>query len=150
MLLPADFDFHRGGTLPGIQGSDAADSAGDGFMAQLAWRPRGEGGVVNVVTSDGATQANRVERESFGWPRGRWVKIDQEVVLNTPKRADGAVRVWLDGTLALERGDLTFRSKSDVAISGIAAQVFYGGEDASRTAPRDAAVLLSPFELRWQ
>ena len=39
--------------------------------------------------------------------------------------------------------------KPDIALAGVAADVFYNGEDVSGRAPADAKVMLSPFEIRW-
>ena len=84
-------------------------------------------------------------------PRGRWVKLEQEVVLNAPKQADGILRVWVDGRLAVERTDLNYRMKPGVALSGVVADVFYGTEDGwGGAAPKDTKVSLTPFEVRWQ
>jgi hypothetical protein len=41
------------------------------------------------------------------------------------------------------------RADPSVAVTGVAAEVFYGGDDAPAIVPKDATVRLSPFELRW-
>jgi hypothetical protein len=151
VLLPADFDFHRGGTLPGLTGVSASES-GDGFSAPLAWRANGRGGVTTRVTQDAETHRFAAERESVALPRGRWVRLEEEVGLNTPKKADGVLRVWVDGSLAVERTNMTYRASPDVVLSGVAADVFYGAGDgnAAAAAPKDSRISLSPFEIRWQ
>ena len=85
----------------------------------------------------------------YALPRGRWVKIDQEVILNEPDREDGVLRVWLDGALAIDKGNIAYRVKPDVTLTGVAADIFYNGEDIKGRAPADAKVLVSPFEIRW-
>lgn len=150
LLVPADFDFHLGGVLPGLSGADPDNPQRDNFLAQLAWRPRGQGGVTSRVTSEGNTRAEPAEREGFALTPGRWVKLEQEVVLNAPKQADGILRVWIDGRLAVERTDMVYRLKPEVKISGVAAEVFYGRDDAVAAAPKDATIWVTPFELRWE
>jgi polysaccharide lyase-like protein len=152
VFLPADFEFHRGGVLPGIRGADLSGQSEDGFLARPAWRPDRKGGATLRLSTGEKTQGSPVERESFSFPRGRWVKLELEVVLNTPKEADGILRAWVDGKLAIERTDTSYRAKPGVGIAGVSADVFYGAEDASITAaaPKDTKVSLSPFELRWQ
>lgn len=147
VLLPADFEFHRGGALPGITGGETGE---DGFQSQFVWRANGKGGVTSRVRTGNETKAAVAERESFALPRGRWVKLEQELVLNAPKKADGVLRVWVDGKLAFERSDMKYRLAGDVAISGVSVEAFYGGEDAVSAAPKDAVVWMTPFELRWQ
>jgi hypothetical protein len=150
VFLPADFQFNRGGVLPGISGADAAAPSPDGFTARMVWRRGEAGGATLRVMSGGETRSTPVDRESFAFPRGRWVKLEQEVVLNTPKQADGVLRVWVDGRLAVERTDLNYRAKPGVTVSGVAADVFYGTEDGAGAAPKDTKVSLTPFEIRWQ
>lgn len=147
VLLPADFEFGRGGTLPGLRGAEAAEQPEDGFVAPMVWRSRGRGGTTMRLTHGGETRSWPAEREAFTFPRGRWVKLEQEIVLNTPKKADGTLRVWVDGSLVIERSDIVYRTKPEVAMSGVAADVFFS-EDGG--APKDTVVRLSPFELRWQ
>jgi polysaccharide lyase-like protein len=151
VLLPANFDFQRGGALPGIGGADAGEQ-GDKFLARLAWRPKAIGGATVRVTENGATRTLPAERTGFEFPRGKWVKLEQEVVLNTPKKSDGVLRVWVDGTLAIDRTDMTYRAKPDVTISGVSVDVFYGSgpDEVQPPAAKDAKVWLTPFEVRWQ
>jgi hypothetical protein len=150
VLLSADFDFGRGGALPGLAGGDAA-GGGDRFLARLAWRPKGVGGATVHVTENGVTRALPAELEGFEFPRGKWLKVEQEVVLNAPGKNDGALRVWVDGALVIDRTDMGYRAKAETAISGVAVDVFYGSgpDDAKAAPPNEARVWLTPFELRW-
>lgn len=70
-------------------------------------------------------------------------------MLNTPKQANGKLVVWIDGTMVGERSDLVFRADRSVAVTGVAADVFYGGDDTAAIVPKDATIRLWPFELRW-
>lgn len=151
VLFPASFDFHRGGALPGIAGADASEQ-GDKFLARLAWRPKALGGATLRVMENGTTRSLLAERQGFQFPQGKWVKLEQEVVLNTPKNSDGILRVWVDGTLAIERTDMTYRAKPDVMISNVSVDVFYGSgpDDVQFLPSKDAKVWLTPFEVRWQ
>jgi hypothetical protein len=148
-FLHGDLEFHGGGTLPGLKGSDKSQSTGDGFAANLAWRSEGQPGATVTVTESGETQRLRVDHDHVTLPRGRWFKIDEEVVLNTPGQDDGMLRVWIDGALAFERAGVGYRNKSDVTISGVAADVHYG-RDETATAPIDTKIWVSPFEMSWR
>lgn len=151
VLLPADFQFNRGGVLPGISGTEAGGSASpEEFTARMVWREVGQGGAtLRITTSGGETQFAAAERETYPFPRGRWVKLEQEVVLNTPRQSDGILRVWVDGKLAVERTDLIFRTRSGVAVAGVAADIFYGTAEGAGAAPADTKISLTPFDLRW-
>ena len=147
ILLPSDFDFNLGGVLPGVFGG--VEQSNDRFLVQLGWRQGGAIGATNHVTLDGKKWKQQAEAEGYTIPRGRWVKIDQEVILNEPDLENGVLRVWLDGALAIDKADIAYRVKPDIALAGVAADVFYNGEDVSGRAPADAKVMLSPFEIRW-
>jgi hypothetical protein len=148
LLLPADFDFGLGGVLPGVQGQ--ADSASDRFLAQPTW---GQGGAMTAssrATLGGKTANQAADGDGSALPRGQWVKLEQEVVLNAPDQKNGVLRVWLDGHLVAERADLVYRTTPDVGLSGIAADIFYRGDAATSRLTADARVLLSAFEIRWK
>jgi hypothetical protein len=149
LLLPADFELHRGGALPGIVGSDG-DERADGFLARLAWRSKG-GGVTLRTTENGVTRAEPAERQAFELPRGRWVKLEQEVVINTPKGSDGVLRVWVDGALVVHRTDVAYRTKAEITIAGVSVDLFRGNgpDDSQAAASNSAKVWLTPFEVRW-
>jgi len=146
VLLPAGFQFHQGGLLPGIRGSEDADQLKEGFMALIAWRRNGRLGATTFVDK----RSGPVEVEPFTFPEGRWVKLEQEVVLNDPKRADGILRVWLDGKLAIDRADLVYRDRPEVTVTGVSANVHYGQDDPAHGAPKDVTIWLTPFEIRWK
>jgi hypothetical protein len=151
VLFPNGFDFQRGGALPGIGGAEAGEQ-GDKFLARLTWGSKPVGGATLRLTENGVARALSVEREGFEFARGKWVKLEQEVVLNTPKKSDGILRVWVDGTLAIERADIFYRARPDVTVSNVSVDVFYSPkpEGAQAAAPKDAKVWLTPFEVRWQ
>lgn len=150
VMLPADFDFHRGGALPGLFGSDGADKS-DGFLAGMAWRPTQGAGVTVRVTENGKTGTMPAEYQTIELPRGRWVKLEQEVVVNSLTNEDGILRLWVDGVLQIERTDLSYRAQPAVAISGVSVDVFRGNgpDDAQAAAAKDAVIRVTPFEVRW-
>jgi hypothetical protein len=150
VFLHGDLEFQTGGTLPGLRGADRSQQSQDGFAANLVWRSEGQPGVVLSLIHNGEAQRVRAEADNQFITRGRWIKVDQEVILNDPKGADGIVRVWLDGSLVIERSDVSFRTTNDVTIAGVAADVYYGREDAAANAPVDTKIWISPFEMSWK
>ena len=151
LLLPSNFEFNNGGVLPGIRGSDLSDQSKDSFVARLAWRSDETGGADLRVSMTDNAERTSLEREAFPFPRGKWVKLELETILNAPKQQDGILRAWLNGKLVVEATKLVFRDKPGVAVSGVSADVFYGADDYhSHTAPKDTQVSLTPFDIRWQ
>ena len=147
ILLPAAFDFGFGGALPGLIGQ--ADQSTDRFLVRLAWHQGGTISVTNFTTLDDKKSRQEFNGGGYTIPRGRWVQLDQEVVLNAPEQENGILRLWIDGSLAIDKPDFAYRVKPDLGVSGVAADVFYSGDDISARAPADARVMLTPFEIRW-
>jgi hypothetical protein len=155
LKLPDDFQFNLGGKLPGLFGGDGPAGGKDvdgvsGFSARLMWRQRGQGEVYAYIPGKPDGRGLSIERGAWTFPRGRWVELQEEIVLNTPNAANGIVRVWLDGDLALERRDLLFRTVPDLGFAGVMADIFYGGKTSEWAAPQDAIIRLTPFELGWR
>jgi hypothetical protein len=152
VFLPADFDFNFGGTLPGIFGTSSAaevsDDKGAGFWARVGWLADGDGEVSFSVTGGTELLTSAIGRGQFTLPRGRWFRVDQEVVLNSDAAADGILRLWIDGRQAMEITDLQYRNGPEVTISGVIAGVFYGSSEMQSVALKNTAILLSQFELR--
>lgn len=155
LYLPADFEFNKGGKLPGLFGGTAPAGGKDvdgfnGFSARLMWRSNGRGEVYAYIPGKPDGRGESIDRGAWVFPRGRWIRIEEEIVLNTPGQANGQLRVWIDGELRLSRSDILFRSARDLRINGVMADIFYGGKTKEWAAPKDTAILLSPFELRWR
>lgn len=147
--FPATFDFNRGGRLPGLGGGIEGAVNSEYFAAPLVWRGDGSGGSVVRVAKEGAAPVV-VADNTVPLAKGRWLKVEQEVVLNAPKASDGVVRIWVDGVLLAERTDIAFRGKAETSLSSVLADVHYGNSESASGSAKDAQIWLSPLELRWQ
>jgi hypothetical protein len=150
IFLPADFEFGTGGTLPGFFGTTTNGQYGDkpNFQTQLIWQTAGAPQFQLKSLSDSDNRTAAFKTWDSALPRGKWVRVDQEIVLNTPKQADGVARLWLDGKLESEVKSVEIRDGVDMSISGVAGDVYFGGSSSGQ-APKDSVVWLSPFEIRW-
>lgn len=75
----------------------------------------------------------------WSWPsvlldRNRWYCVEQYVRLNRPGAADGIMRVWLDGRLAMDRTDVRMRNNDRLHIEAVWVNVYHGG---AATSPHD-------------
>ena len=144
-----DFDFVRGGKLPGFSGGTANTGGNvpdgtDGWSARLHWRTDGSGG--SPTTRDTANVVQYVyhpdQPGTFGqdirWDDGddgqwaefesdRWYTLEQRVVINTPGENDGIIEAWLDGEKVLEVSNLRFRDVDSFAIDQVLFSTFFGG-----------------------
>ncbi|WP_431272618.1 polysaccharide lyase [Dankookia sp. P2] len=135
-----------GGEAP--RGCTPAELAA-GFSARLMWRAAGEGELYLYAPDRAARCGDSIGRGAFRLPAGTWAELAQEVVLNTPGRADGRIRLWLDGRPVLDRGGLLLRETAAVRVDGLLFASFFGGSDPSWASPRDQSAEFSGFEL-WE
>jgi hypothetical protein len=144
--VPEGFEFGRGGRLPALTAasSDATALSATDAWSRLQWR---ENGVGEVVAKSGRA-LEVIAPDAFRLTPGRWVRLEHEVVLNSPNAADGIVRLWVDGTLKVERKGLVLRDSADQTITGIAAEVAYGLTQPAKAPPPNLELLITPFELR--
>lgn len=154
--LPDDFNFGGGGVLPGLFGgetSEAPSQAQKGaFSVRSTW---GEGGIARVRTITAAEPKGTAfaidPKEELEWPRGRWVRIEQELVLNQVSAEDGILRVWVNGKLYHENTGLNVRADDRPQFRGVVADVHYGiNPQGPYTVPKPTSLRVTPFELRWQ
>jgi len=119
---------------------------------------RGEGSFAGYFYDKDRVQRydwlNTVDPESqedsgqYRIPKGRWVKIEQYIKVNTVNLKDGIQRIWVDGVLLSDkthrwRADLSYRGNqvdnSRRRIDGIFMTSYYGGNpsDPRNRAPAD-------------
>jgi hypothetical protein len=149
--FPDDFQFAKGGKLPGLYGG-AANAGGkipdgtDGFSTRFMWRAQGDGEVYAYLPSS-EDHGTSLGRGSWSFPTGRWVSIEQAVRLNYPDEDDGTVTVWLDGVEVFHAEDLEYRTVHNLKIDGLFFSTFFGGADPSWASPRDQVIDFADFEV---
>jgi hypothetical protein len=155
VFLPDDFPFGTGGSLPGLVGGRMSDRGSakpaDGFSTRYRWREDGttEIRAASAIAPD--AQGHAVDPAGTKLPRGRWVRLEQEVVLNSPGEEDGILRVWIDGELKLERTSMAYRAQASTGFHGVVSDTHYAdGNLAWKLAPKSTAIWVTPFEVRWQ
>ena len=154
-----DFDFVKGGKLPGlcggpenVSGGRPADGA-NGFSARLMWRRDGRGEAY-------VYHKNQPEKygesfpfpEDFRFPPGKPVQVRIAVVMNTGGQRDGTLRVWttLAGQgerLVVERTDMEWRSAETFNVDSLYFETFHGGNDSSWAPTRPCYAEFSGFEV---
>ncbi len=155
VYLPEKFSFSGPGVLPGLvvgQNFDARGepSIGGGVVARPVWLKDGGSNVHLQFAGNDGWQNIAAGHSRKVWPRGRWVSVDEEFVLNTPGKKDGVVRLWVDGQLASENANLAVRQDENLQFAGVLADIHYGTVFNGSKAPEDTTLKLSSFVLRWQ
>ncbi len=148
VYLPEKFPFSEPGFLPGLFSANDTSQldeqeAYDGFVTRIGWAQSGDFGVdMRVRTAKGYWEG--ATRKTV-WPLGRWVKIEQEVKLNTPGQPDGVMRVWIDGALTINDAGLTLRDSAQSVLSGVVSDIGYAW-----TLGTVETIRLTPFVIQWQ
>jgi hypothetical protein len=142
-----DWNPRRGGKLPGISGTyGRAGWGGRPVHGDDGWSARG----LFSGQEDGRTpigyycyHMDMKGRYGSGWQwnkddRGklennRWYCIEQYAKLNTPGKADGILRAWVDGRPAFEKAELRFRSVDELKIEAVWINFYLGGTWSSET-----------------
>ena len=155
--LPSNFDFARGGRLPGLFGGTFGGVSAPsprGLGVHITWDEIGQAGVEGVA----ALPADRTDVTPFirftsqlELPRGRWVHVDQEVNVGEPNQPNGIYRLWIDGQLKVEDINLIWRQDDSVGLNGAWADIGYqsfGGIE--RKSNSESSIKVTPPRLSWE
>jgi hypothetical protein len=149
VFVPDNFQFAKGGRLPGfVTNTLDQDGIAGAVSSRIAWRESG-GLELRAQMADWLEPRRVAADTPYILPRGQWVSLEQEIVLNMPGAKDGTLRVWADGALIAEKKGLAIREKPQTRISGVLAEATLSTQ-AGAPAQKDQKLLLSPPELRWQ
>ncbi|XP_046546220.1 uncharacterized protein LOC124256290 [Haliotis rubra] len=163
LYFDKNFDFRRGGKLPGLFGGWTNCSGGrhsdNCFSTRFMWRADGDGEVYGYIPDYhhqvshfcdhnvcNSVKGYSMGRGNWRFKRGTWQNIAQSVHLNTPGKTDGSIKVWHDGKLVYTIDHLNIRSKS-INIDGIFFSTFFGGSDSSWAPTRDCYSYFKNFVL---
>ncbi|KAG2109419.1 polysaccharide lyase family 14 protein [Suillus cothurnatus] len=177
VYFPADFDWVKGGKLPGLYGGHTGCSGGvaaeDCFSTRLMWRKGGAGELylyapkrkqTKALCSDpqsvcDAEYGLSIGRGSFHYSRGNWTKLRQDVVLNTPGKQDGAFALFVNEMQAINRTDIFYRDAPEqkntsdtsdepaVGFVGLFFSTFFGGHGDGWATPKQQYTWFKNFAI---
>lgn len=152
--LPGDFAFADLGTLPGLYGGsklgpEDQPKDGTGFAARVRWRDQGASELFAQLSGGPDGVGIAIPTNNAALASGRWVRVEQEVVLNDPGQSNGQLRLWLDGHLVAESSEVELRRDPSIVLAGVAGDIGYGGKRPEGTA-KDVFIRVSPFEISWK
>ncbi|KAH9949540.1 polysaccharide lyase family 14 protein [Amylocystis lapponica] len=168
VAFDADWDWVKGGKLPGLRGGpdvngyDGGDPANgtDCFSARLMWRTGGAGEVYayflepNGLCADSDFTCNSdqfgtsIDRGAFSFVSGEWNRVTLLVRLNDPdNEANGQVSLYYNNVQALNEANLQYRSSAAVDIGGLYFSTFFGGDDSSWATPQTVHSYFRNFEM---
>ncbi|MGM0462800.1 MAG: polysaccharide lyase [Fibrobacterota bacterium] len=167
--LPEDFDWVRGGKLPGLAGGEIPSGGDDvtgeeGFSARIMWRDRqaGEDNLFQPALCQYMYHMDKTgdygEDLFWAYPNhhwsstrrylvpGQWHELKTRIIMNTPGEHDGRITSWLDGDTALD-SILRFRAAGadHFANDKFYFSTFFGGGDARWAPVKDEHILFDQF-----
>lgn len=138
-----DFDFVKGGKLPGLCGGPENVSGGrpsdgtNGFSARLMWRKDGRGEAYLYHKNQPEKYGHSFPfPEDFRFPTGKPFQVRLAVTMNTPGQRDGTLRVWITlpgqgERLVVEQTAMEWRNTDSFGVDGLYFETFHGGNDSS-------------------
>lgn len=149
--FPKDFNFVKGGKLPGLFGGTVNNGGKipdgtNGFSTRYMWRKDGDGEVYAYLPTS-SEHGTSLGRGNWRFKPETWHHIEQEVVLNQPGQQHGRIQVWVDGKLVLTQSNLIFRTTDTLKIEGVFFSTFFGGGTPSWATPKDVYVDFADFSI---
>jgi len=157
VAFDADFDWVKGGKLPGLRGGPEVDGCSGGvepngtdcFSSRLMWRTDAAGEVYAYIPTPNnlcGEPSNEIicnsdfgvsiERGAYTFAAGQWNRITLLVQMNSPVDvANGNLQLYYNDVPAISTENLQFRSGDDVTIGGLYLSTFFGGNDDSYATP---------------
>ena len=161
MRFARDFEWVKGGKLPGLCGGPDNVSGGrpangtNGWSARLMWRAEGRGEAYvyhkNQPTDYGESFPFPAD---FRFPTDTALRVRLRVTMNRPGQRDGTVRVWLAAPaqperLMVERTDLEWRSVDKFGVDSLYFETFYGGSGAEWAPTRPGWAEFADFRVTY-
>lgn len=133
-----DFDFVKGGKLPGLCGGNVASGGeranGKGFSARVMWKE--DGRVISYVY-------HMNQKENYGdvfvWVdpfsvplyflKDTWQKVKMVVKLNDVGKSNGMIQGYLNKELVFEEKDFMFRNNERIQVDKLCFNTFFGGDN---------------------
>lgn len=145
-----DFDFVKGGKLPGLCGgkcnTGGVQSTGDGWSSRYMWRPGGKA-VLYLYYMDQPTKYGQDFPLNGTFAPGQWYKLAERIKMNTPGKPDGIVQVWVNDQQVLDLENIRFRAVSSVGVDAFYFSTFFGGNTPDWAPPKDEVSYFSNFKV---
>jgi len=167
VAFDANFNWVKGGKLPGIRGGPDPNGCSGGskpngtdcFSLRLMWRPQGVGEVYAYIPTPNniCNSANficnpdfgiSIHRGAFVLQSGTWNNITLLALLNDPPNvANGFIQLTFNGAPVITQGNLQLRASNLINAGGLYLSTFFGGDDSSWATPTDQHSYFRNFQL---
>lgn len=146
-----NFNWVIGGKLPGLFGGKGNSGGNipngfDGFSTRYMWNRKGMVAVYAYLPTS-KRWGTPIHSDKSKLYRGVWHTIKQQVILNTPNRNNGRIRVWLDSKLIIDKTNIFFRKTDVLKINGMMFSTFFGGNSQEWASKLDTYIDFSDFKI---
>jgi len=158
--FPNNFDFVRGGKLPGMWlgqiGANGGRNLDDGFSSRFMWRDSGNAEVYLYIprnqtreyynmTLDNNRFGNSLWRGLINLRLNIWNNMTMCIRVNNFNSYDGIIKVIVNN-VTLEYNKLKWNNNNEL-ISGLMMNTFFGGSDISWAPDEDTATYFANFTV---
>jgi hypothetical protein len=151
VLLQDNFQFVRGGKLPGLYGGTAntggrVPTGYDGFSVRFVWQAQGDGALSAYLPTSGKW-GTVLGLGHWRFVPGRSTDLTLYLKMNTPGVANGVIAAWADDVMVVYASDVLFRNTSELTVDGFFFSTFFGGSTPDWATPVDTASHFGPMEV---
>lgn len=165
IYVPPDFDFVKGGKLPGLYGGEALSGGNHkgmgitGITLRIVFREQGNLEVYAYapITKDDAVAdlkdtiinteyGTSLMRGRTNLERGRTNMIQLRVKLSDPNVENGVIRLVVNGN-SHELKNVKLRLVQDLLLTGVYFSTFFGGGSSDYSTPIEQSLVFSDFKI---
>ncbi|TPX45839.1 hypothetical protein SeMB42_g03221 [Synchytrium endobioticum] len=172
VFFAPNFDFNKGGKLPGLAGADtrAALPGCQGgmhsdacFSLRLMWRAHGAGeAYAYLPTRSSALCRTRsvycnddygvsLSRGALRFQTGRWHAIQIMTQMNTPGKDNGILSVYVDGVQSIHYSNIQYTTaQSGQGVTSMFWSTFFGGATQDWASPTNTYTMFKGINLAYQ
>jgi hypothetical protein len=157
MYFAQDFDFRKGGKLPGLAGGEIIGggikaTGTNGWSARFMFLDNGRLCAYMYLPNSNRKfgemfMLRNAEKDHYKIKRGEWLKVEQIIQMNSIGKNNGVLKVKINDVEFLQLDTITYRSTSKLAVDKVLFSVFFGGGDASYAPLNDSSIMFKDFKI---
>ncbi len=157
IFIPTDFDFVRGGKLPGLAGGTGntgglIPNGRDGWSVRFMFKENGTlcaYAYYPDMNGDFGEKFFLMQDESPALLRtGQWNRIELTIQMNQPQKNNGSISARLNGEGLFSTSEINFRKTETLKIDQLLFSCFMGGDDLSYAPAKDQSLFFKNFMIR--
>ncbi len=146
------FDFVKGGKLPGLTSGGekytggSHPTKGEGWSARFMWS-EGNKIIVYFYHMDMKGRWGDVIYTNKVFTTGKWHRISQHLKMNSGKKFNGIMEVWVDGEKVVDNQKVRYRLAPLGEIDSFYFSTFHGGNTKDWAPKNDSYIYFDDFKV---